>query len=212
MNAYNVGIVNSGPNWFCVKTNANGSIKWNVQGNGMGFNSGASGVCTDGPANPQNNVYVCGTYNSNMTTGPGAGLTYMGGTFDGFLVKLDSNGNKIWDIALHGTGNDVPAYCAMDFSGHLWVSGGYTGSPTYGTITLPASGAYTNLFLAEIDPASGTVLNVYAAANAGNSSNAWGGNGNSLVIDSCNNIYYKRSISGYCYMGHFLGCQYWCRS
>ena len=197
LNSYAGGIISSGAGWYCGKTDVNGVLKWNITSYGAG--GYASGICTDinGIPGAKGHTYICGPYNGATMNVLGHSLPAVG-TSDGFVLKVNSQGvidARCWLIPLHGPvgGSSYPSKCAMDYAGHLWVCGGYSGAPTFGSFNLPASSGPSNynLFVAEIDTATGNVLTVYTAANAGSSS-PWASSATSLgdiVIDSCNNIY-----------------------
>jgi gliding motility-associated-like protein len=186
LNTYTLGIINSGGNgWFCTKTNPAGANLWtfNITSSITNWNN-PNGVCIDNAGNS----YVCGGYNPSMVVPAVGTLNYVGSGADGFVLQLNSSGTAQWAIPLHGAGCDVIAYQdALDYAGNLWVCGGYSGSPTFGTFTLP-NAPTDNLFVAELSPATGNVLNVYTAANAGP--------GVFLCIDSCNNIYVDGQFTG----------------
>jgi hypothetical protein len=86
--------------------------------------------------------------------------TYGGGSYDCFLAKFNSSGNRIWATYYGGIGSEMGAYCAVDPSGNSYIAGRTTvGSPSL--ITTPCSyqpnygGGSTDLFLVKFDP-SGT--------------------------------------------------------
>jgi gliding motility-associated-like protein len=211
LNSYAGGIISSGAGWYCGKTDVNGVLQWNIQCFGAG--GYASGICTDKNVIPtaKGHTYICGPYNGATMNVLGHSIPSQG-VADGFILRVNSQGQidpNCWLIALHGPvgGASYPSRCAMDYAGHLWVCGGYSGSPTFGSITLPASSGSSNynLFVAEIDTANGSVLNVYTAANAGSSS-PWAPSATSLgdiVIDSCNNIYVSGPFMGTATWGTF---------
>jgi len=206
LNSYAGGIVNSSAQgWYCGKTDVNGVFQWDIQST---TNTGyASGICTDknGIAGAHGHTYICGPYNSATMNVLGQTIPSGGGASDGFVLKVNSKGQfdgKCWLIALHGPagGSSYPSRCAMDHLGHLWICGGYSGTPTFGSFTLPASSGPNNynLYVVEIDTGSGSVLTVYTAANAGSSS-PWASaatNLGDIAIDSCNNIYVTGPFMG----------------
>lgn len=190
-NTYIVGVVNSGNGWFCTKTNTGGVIQWTYRCNYyLGTWNIPNGVCID----KNNNSYVCGNYQIGNIVIGATTLTRIG-TEDGFLTQLSPSGIPHWAIPLHTVGCSVNPYgVALDYNGNLWVCGGYTGAPTFGSINLPSE-ANNSLFVTEIDTSNGNVLQVYTAANAGP--------GIQLCIDSCNNIYVAGQFQGAATWGTF---------
>lgn len=185
-NTYSVGTVNSGGSFFVTKTNSLGATQWSIS---PGNSVGAYGICADASGN----VYVTGECSAVMNLGNG-NLPFAGGS-DGFLVKYNNAGVALWSIGFGGSGQDAPRACELDPNGNIVVVGGYIGAPTYGTFALPASGAYSNLFVARFDQNTGAVMNVFTATNAGIVQGGWYEE-NDLRIDSCGNIYAT---------GHFQG-------
>jgi hypothetical protein len=86
--SYGVG---GGSAAYLVKTDANGNMEWNKTYGGTG-NESAAGICktSDG------GYAIAATTNS-----------YGAGGFDGWLLKIDSNGNPQWNKTYGGTKNDV---------------------------------------------------------------------------------------------------------
>ncbi|HEU4718906.1 MAG TPA: hypothetical protein VFU15_13775, partial [Bacteroidia bacterium] len=192
-NTYTVGTVNSGGALYVAKTTSTGTFinSWNFS---TAYGVGANGVCADAAGN----MYIAASISSNQTFGTFP-LTYQGGGDDMVLMKLNSAGTVQWAIDYGGTGDDECRAIEMDMNGNLWVEGGYTGTPTFGTFTAPAAGSYSNLFVAEFNPNTGACMNLFTAVNAGIGAGAWYEESD-LRIDSCNNIYVA---------GHFKNTATW---
>lgn len=134
------------------------------------------------------NVIVAGTFTGTVDFDPGSGivnLTSAGGN-DGFILKLDSNGNFIWVVQVGGTGNDTMLGLATDVSGNLYSTGGFA-SPTVdfdpgtGVFNLTSSGGYDS-FVQKLD-ASGNF--VWAKAVEGSNDAA----GWAVAVDGGGNVY-----------------------
>jgi len=194
-NTYSVGTVNSGGSSFVTKTNSAGAVQWGI--NIGAFNSGAHGVCADAAGN----VYVCGDFSATMNFGTG-NLAYAGGGSDIFIAKFNSAGTIQWSIRCGGTGYDAAKACEVDAAGNLYVVGGYTGTATFGSITAPASGTYSNLYVAKFDVNTGACLSVTTAVNAGIVNGGWYEE-NDLALDSCGNIYVAGHFKGAASFGSF---------
>jgi hypothetical protein len=70
------------------------------------------------------NVYAVGTTygTSGLSTGPYQ-ITYGGGSSDGYIVKFDKNGQRLWSTYYGGTGDDNIYGCSVDTFGNLFISG-----------------------------------------------------------------------------------------
>ena len=49
--------------------------------------------------------------------------THQGGDWDGFVIKLDADGNHLWSTYLGGVGNDYAKGVAVDDAGNIYVMG-----------------------------------------------------------------------------------------
>jgi uncharacterized protein (UPF0548 family) len=135
MDGFNTG----GFDMFLVKYDAAGTKQWTRQ---LSTKSGVDiwqvriGVAVDSSGN----IYVTG-----ITTVALDGNTYAG-SYDMFLVKYDSDGNKQWTRQLgtgtYDYGNDV----AVDASGNVYVSGS-----TYGSLDGNTSAGDWDMFLVKYD-------------------------------------------------------------
>jgi gliding motility-associated-like protein len=187
-NTYTVGTSNSGAAFYVTRTNSAGAVTggpWN-----FGTNGGANGVCADAAGN----IYVCANIGASQTIGSSS-LAYQGGGSDLLIMKLSSAGAVLWTALYGGGGYEAGRAIEFDANGNLWVCGGYTGAPNFGSFAAPASAAYSSLFVAEFNPANGACMNLFTATNAGIVSGGWYEE-NDLRVDSCNNIYVA---------GHFQG-------
>ncbi|HXB11364.1 MAG TPA: T9SS type A sorting domain-containing protein [Bacteroidia bacterium] len=128
-------LVASSDNSFLVRYNSAGKVSWAI----VPVTSDNYG--TPNAVDTAGNVYITGT----------GGVS---GAF--FLMKLDTNGNTIWNIALtNGDGHGV----ATDKRGYTYVIGGFRGSVTLGSYTVLDTGAAagSQIFFAKVD-GSGHVI------------------------------------------------------
>jgi gliding motility-associated-like protein len=163
-----------------IKCDSTGVIVWTSTA--VSSSSSGDGVGVDLSGNVYLTGYFSGTINFGSTV-----LSSTGGSYDMFLAKYNSAGVLQWAVKAGGSGYDVGKGIAIDASGNIYVVGGYTGTPTFGTLTAPASGTYSNLFIAKYSPL-GVALSVVTAANAGIANNAWWEQ-NEITIDPCDNLY-----------------------
>jgi hypothetical protein len=124
----------------------------------------ATAVVVDGG---EGNVMVGGTMAGVLQVG-GEPLTSAGGT-DGFLVKLDAQGNPVWSER-YGDGADQQlAALAIDDHGNVALAGSFAGSLDLGGDTLVASGPQ-DAFVARLTGAGAHQLSLRFGSAAGTTS------------------------------------------
>lgn len=104
------------------KYSSAGSMIWNKQL----FNpNGGQYITIEGLSNYDNNIYIAGRV-MNVTTLATTGAyqtTTIIGQYDGFLLKYDSSGTKLWGTYYGGTNDDVIKSCKVDSNGNIFVCG-----------------------------------------------------------------------------------------
>ena len=132
---------NSGGSDMClIKYDTSGAKQWTRVLGGTGNESG-SGVAVDGSGN----IYVVGTTTANLD-----GLSFSGGTYDAFLTKYNSSGDKQWTRLL-GNGTETYGYAvALATSGNVYISG-----VTRNSLDGEPFGGMVDMFVAKYN-ASGT--------------------------------------------------------
>lgn len=182
-NTYSVGIVSSGSSLYVAKWNSAGVLQWP---NTMGSSGGCNGVVADGAGC----VYITGCYSGSLTLGS---FTLTGNGEAIFIAKLDATGNYLWARSISGGGGDwdMGSTLTIDNSANIYVTGSYTGTPTFGAITAPTATG-SNLYIAEYD-SSGNALNVITAQGAGLSNITSRVSG--ITIDSCGYLYVNSMFS-----------------
>ncbi len=71
----------------------------------------------------QGNIYLAGWTTSTIFIADGGHQMNFGGNRDAFLVKFNSQGNRIWATYYGGAGNDRALGCATDNSGSIYLCG-----------------------------------------------------------------------------------------
>lgn len=171
-----------------IKFDANGNRMWSTYYGGTGWEE-ANGVATD----PSGNVYLSGFTNStNGIASGGFQNTYGGGTYDSFLVKFDSSGNRVWATYYGGPGSE--GYdgnnVSSDAYGNVFLSGwtsSTSGIASSGHQNNP--GGATDLFLVKFNSAGNRLWATYygGSGDEGGISNIL--YGKNVVADPLGNVY-----------------------
>ncbi|HOC57030.1 MAG TPA: immunoglobulin domain-containing protein [Verrucomicrobiota bacterium] len=176
---------------FVVKYSTLGIASWAVRGGGTGDDWGRTVTC-----DPAGNVYVAGGF--SLTANFGGTNLVSTALLDVFLVKYDSNGNRIWARRAgtstappaNGPYNDEAYALAADPDGNILVSGYFQSQATFGTSVLTANLTnQSDAFLAKYD----TTGNVLWAKPAGG---ALGDFGKALATDLGGNAFLAGSFKG----------------
>ena len=119
------------------------------------------------------NTITVGLFQGTIDLDPGAGVSNhtSGGSWDGFVSKLDENGNFLWGFTMGNTGGDGIYAVDVDASGNVYITGIFTGTvdvdPSAGVFNLVSYSTFSvDAFWAKYD-ANGNLLNAYS----------WGGSG-----------------------------------
>lgn len=101
------------------------------------------GLSTDGSGN----IYTAGTFTETTDFDPGPGVFELtsAGNFDGYVSKVDSQGQFEWAFRFGDTGTDNAAAVMADPAGNIYVAGIFFGAgvdfdPGPGVTTLPGPG------------------------------------------------------------------------
>ena len=140
------------------------------------------------------NVLVTGDFTGTIDFDPGAGVTNRtsNGSYDFFILKLDSSGNLIWAKSVGGAGAESGIFIAVDRDGNTSVTGIFSGivdfDPGAGVSSLTSSGGL-DIFVTKFDSAGNHLW-----------SNRRGGSGNDIGdgigVDSSGNVYSSGVFTG----------------
>ena len=179
---------------FLAVYDLDGNLAWAkmVGGNSSNDFVGSSNVSVD----PSGNIYTSASFLGTVDANPGAGvlnLTASSG-YDGYLSKLDSNGNLIW--AKHLTGNNNQMIVGLEADAGAVYFGGYIADTTDfdmgpGTALLSnGGGAYTG-YVGKLDAFGNFQWVQSVGSNKGVAA---------LETDSQGNVY---SVANYSTNGYF---------
>lgn len=105
---------------------------------------------------PTGNTYTAGLYVGTNDMDPGAGTTTLtvAGIADGFVVKLDANGDFVWARSFGGTDIDVVSSVAVDEDQNVYIMGEFEDTadldPGVGVANFVATDG-SDLFVAKLD-------------------------------------------------------------
>lgn len=142
---------------YVAKLNTSGTWLWAKNAGSTSEDHGLS-VVTD----PSNNIYVSGKFYGTATFS-GIGAT-SSGYWDGFVLKMDSNGLGIW-VATCGSvssGTERIIKIRLDDEGNIYAIGEFVATATFGSKQLVAAGGTSDVFVAKLSPA-GVWLSAFAA-------------------------------------------------
>lgn len=117
---------------FVSKIAPDGNLVWAKQ---MGFPGDWGLAYGFGIALDNNlNVITAGEFTGRVDFDPGPGtfnMTHNGGSYDGYIQKLDNSGNFIWAKQIAGGGQEHINAITTDNSGNLYTSGSFTGTADF---------------------------------------------------------------------------------
>ena len=134
------------------------------------------------------NSYIAGNFDGTATFGT---ITLTSASYYGdniFVAKLDSAAGKfLWAVSAGGTYGDRGNGIAVDGLGNSYVTGGYTGTVTFGSTTLTTSpGWYTDIFVTKLDQSGKFIWAVSAGSTSDDT-------GYGIAVDSQGNSH----VTGY---------------
>lgn len=160
---------------FIAKIDTNGNFLWAKKAGGSGLKYSNSIT-----ADASGNIYVTGSYKTNLITFGTNTLVPISGSEDIFITKLDANGNFLWAKRAGGAGIDIGKGICTDISGNLYVTG-QCSTAVFGSTTITSAGT-VDAFITKLD-ASGNFI--WATRGGGIILDY----GSSITTDASSNIY-----------------------
>lgn len=151
-NVFNL-VCNSYADIFVLKLNASGNFIWAKRIGSSYLDYGLSMV-----VDKNNNIYTAGLFESRVDFDPGIGEYFIdpNGSFDAYVLKLDTNGNFVWATHMGGSGHDESSSLAMDRSGNIFVCGFFEDSvdfyPGKGKYIVKVGGEGYDIFICKLKP------------------------------------------------------------
>jgi hypothetical protein len=134
---------------FIAKYTKDGNLAW-VKTFANGLHSVASNVSVDASG-----AVYCGGYYLNQLTVDGNSVT-ASGDYDALLIKLNAAGAVQWLRSVGGPSNEFVSSVAIDPLGGAFLSGQFTSTALFGSVSLTSLGSEDN-FLAKFNT-SGAVI------------------------------------------------------
>ena len=168
-----------------MKISNAGALIWAESFGGTGSEFPCS-ITTDASGNS----VVSGTYDSPTLTFSTTTLT---GTLNstvnnGFVVKIDANGNPLWANKIASPALQLEQTAAVDANSNVYVTGGFGNQIAAGALTLASAGG-TDVYVAKYS-STGTLLWLVRTGNIGNERSK------RINSDPLGNVYISGDING----------------
>jgi len=163
-----------------IKYNNIGTVEWTKV---FGVNSSGNSLSIDSG----NNIYVTGCFSGTVDFDPGTeedNITSKGGK-DIFITKINNDGTYSWTKSLGGSNDDYGYSITFDSSNNLFLTGCFSGTADFDPsplINKKTSLGGNDIFIAKFD---GNCNYIWTKTIGGAGNDV----GNSIKIDSLNNIY-----------------------
>jgi hypothetical protein len=116
--SFNLTTLSNTTHLYVASISPQGAINW------VTYSKGNYNELFDLALDKNDNVFVCGTHNSNITlNGQNYIIPYQNSGYDGYLIKLDNNGTLVWARGMGSGSTDMAKKLATDNSGNCYVYG-----------------------------------------------------------------------------------------
>jgi hypothetical protein len=172
---------------FVAKLDRSGNVLWAHDIGGSGTTTSLASVSLD----PSGNVVVGGSFGGGNLSYPGLSRTSTASTsYDGVVIKFDSNGNLLWSKDFGGaSASTLFSWLTTDAAGGIELAGEFEyGNTTNPALTKQSAHGYDS-FAMKLD----TNGNLVWARDIGGSAATT--NSNSIAVDPSQNVYISGSFS-----------------
>lgn len=188
LDTFNLSSTGTYHNAYVSKLDALGNFVWAKVLSSTGFIFSTS-IALD----IAGNVYTTGGFGGSASSvndlDPGLGLYSLtsAGSYDIFISKLDTSGDFVWAKSMGGNYSDVANSIAIDASGSIYTTGGFSSlpgdfDPGPGTFNLSITAGGDNIFISKLDSSG----NFIWAKNMGGTAEE---HGTCIAIDGLGNVY-----------------------
>jgi hypothetical protein len=167
---------------FVAKYDQNGYLQW-VKQAGSIYDDTPSSIAVDS----NGNCYVTGQIENNARFGQFTVLTN-GTSIDGFITKLDNDGNFLWAKSFGSNHFDIGTSISYFSEGYLFLTGQINGTAFFDNITVQHNGG-NDIFIARYDLNG----NISLAKGFGGNNNE---NANNIFINNLGNILVTGEFEG----------------
>ncbi len=174
---------------FIGKYDPSGNHVWSKRF-GSAFHEAAANITVDASGN----VLTCGLFTGTTDFDPGAGTVNLTASTvsDGYISKLDANGNYVWAKQIGLSGSNTPTSIKCDGSGNIYLTGGYESTTDFD----PGAGSYPITSAGSVD--------IFFLKLDTNGDFSWAGSmggtsydlGRSLAIDAGGNVVMTGEFQG----------------
>jgi len=173
---------------FIIKLDTSGNLVWAKKMGGSYYDYGHS-VAVDAAGN----VYATGSFSVTADFDPPRQSNLIStGSWDVFIVKLDSSGNFVWAKRFGDFLPDGGSSVAVDAAGNVYATGNFQGTadfdPSFGTFNLISAGD-DDIFIVKLN-VSGNL--VWAKQFGG----TFDDDGTSIAVDDAGNVFATGHLQG----------------
>lgn len=182
---------------FTIKLDGSGNFQWGkiiTTANSSGISDAAYAIALD----PTGNVYIAGVYEGTADFNPGVGqFTLVSTGRDGFVQKLDNNGNFIGAFHISGINSDVISDIVISNGGSNFIIAGYHAhgvdvDPGAGTVNLAGNTVGNTACAMVVKYNATTFVPVWAKDFTTTATSS----ASELVLDANNDVYISGNYKG----------------
>lgn len=135
--------------FFVLKLAENGDFLWAKTFGSIGFEH-ATAIHVD----RFGDILLTGEFDFSFDSDPGLGVNWLnssGAISDVFLIKLDSNGNFLWDKTIYSNGEDRASAVKSDTNGNVFSIGDFSSVVQFEGFSLANTNGFEDIFIQKLD-------------------------------------------------------------